>query len=271
MSRRLPLQRLACLACLACRAGGQRVLTLLLASALAVPSAAADPALPGDLLQGAHIGAGWRVITWPQQKVEATRYTVEAVEAANRPGASATASNMALRIEAQRSYGNLVHTLPAVPAPQRLAWSWRVPQGNAAVVLNQKSGDDAPVKVCLGFDLPLARVPFMERQLLRLARSRSSEPLPAATLCWVWGGAEAVGTLQHNPYTSRVRSIVLRHHAQADGRWFDEDRDVAADFQRAFGDESTSLPPVIAFIVAGDADNTGGHSIAHLSGLRWLP
>ena len=32
-----------------------------------------------------------------------------------------------------------------------------------------------------------------------------------------------------------------------------------------------SLPPLVAVIVAGDADNTGGHSIAHVSGLRFAP
>lgn len=229
-----------------------------------VPAESARPAVPADLLQGDRIGTPWRVITWPQQKFPATRYTVEPVN-------DKSPHRLAVRIEAQGSYGNLVHALPGVLAPQRLAWSWRVSQGNPAVVLNLKTGDDAPVKVCLGFDMPLAQVPFVERQLLRFARSRSADPLPAATLCWVWGGAEATGTLQDNPYSRRVRSIVLRRHAQADGTWFDEDRDVAADFRRAFGDESTVVPPVIALIVAGDADNTGGHSIAHLAGLRWWP
>jgi Protein of unknown function (DUF3047) len=50
-----------------------------------------------------------------------------------------------------------------------------------------------------------------------------------------------------------------------------ETRDVAADWKRAFGDESQTMPPVSAVIVAGDADNTGGHSVAHVTALRWLP
>ncbi|MDP3224634.1 MAG: DUF3047 domain-containing protein, partial [Rubrivivax sp.] len=53
--------------------------------------------------------------------------------------------------------------------------------------------------------------------------------------------------------------------------WFEESRDVAADFQRAFGDESPVLPPVTALIVSGDADNTGGASLAHVSALRGEP
>ena len=180
-----------------------------------------------------------------------------------------------LRIEARQSYGNLVQALPALAAPQSLSWTWRVTQGNAAVALNQKSGDDTPARVCLGFDLPLAQVPFVERQLLRMARSRSAEVLPAATLCWAWGGAEAVGRVVENPYSRRVRTIVLRQQSPGPATtavaWHDEQRDVAADFLRAFGDETSQVPPVIALIVAGDADNTGGHSIAQLTALRWRP
>jgi hypothetical protein len=49
---------------------------------------------------------------------------------------------------------------------------------------------------------------------------------------------------------------------------------VAADFRRAFGDEVAAaepLPPLTAVIVAGDADNTGGTSVAQVSGLRAEP
>ena len=53
--------------------------------------------------------------------------------------------------------------------------------------------------------------------------------------------------------------------------WFDETRDIAADFRRAFGDESDEVPPLLAVIVAGDADNTGGRSVAQLTDLRFEP
>jgi hypothetical protein len=43
---------------------------------------------------------------------------------------------------------------------------------------------------------------------------------------------------------------------------------VAADFLRAFGDEAREVPPVSAVAVAGDADNTGAHSVAFVAGLR---
>jgi hypothetical protein len=229
----------------------------------AAATAAAPSALP-PLVSGppadSKIGPGWRVVALPNQKLPVTNYAAERLD--ERP---------ALRIEAKASYGNLVHDVASVRAPRSVSWAWRVQQPNPQTVLTDKAGDDQAAKVCLSFDLPLNQVPFVERQLMRLARSRSGEDLPAATLCWVWGGAEAREQRVDNPYTRRVRYIVLRNQADAVNTWFEETRDVAADFKRAFGDESAELPPVVAVVVAGDADNTRAHSIAYVAALRWLP
>lgn len=207
----------------------------------------------------ASIGKGWRLLTLPKQKPPVTSYSAELLD-----------GRAALRIDARASYGNLAHALSG-SAPASVRWAWRVDQPNTAMLLNLKAGDDSPAKVCLSFDLPIDDVPFLERALLRLARARSPEPLPAATLCWVWGYAEATGRVIANPYTRRVRYLVLRGQGDAAGRWFEETRDVAADFRAAFGDESQAVPPVTAVLISGDADNTGAHSLAHVAGLIFEP
>jgi hypothetical protein len=223
-------------------------------------SLALAAALLSPLVEGGKLHPGWRVVTLPQQSKPVTQYTAETID-----------GREAVRVQAQASYGNLVHEpAPAEPA-HYLSWAWRLQQGNPAADLRTKAGDDAAIKVCLSFDLPLEQVPFMDRQVLRWARARVAEPLPAATLCWVWAGAEAKGSLLPNAFTRRLRYIVLRNEQDATSTWLEERRDVAADFRRAFGDEATTVPPVIAVIVAGDADNTGASTLAHLSGLRWQP
>jgi Protein of unknown function (DUF3047) len=226
-----------------------------------VVSAAAAPATLSPLVDAAgQIGAPWRVVGLPAQKPPVTAYS------AVRLGERA-----ALRIEAQGSYGNLVHALPAGSVLQGLRWAWRLEQPNPAANLRTKAGDDNPVKVCLSFELPLAQVPFVERQLLRLARAKTGEPLPAATLCYVWDAREPVGTLLPNAYTGRVRLIVLRNGGDVPGTWVEERRDVAADFRRAFGAESAEIPPLSAVIVSGDADNTGASTLAFVADLRAEP
>ncbi len=229
-----------------------------------MPGAAASLALAGvvlaPLVAGGGLGPGWRVATLPQQKPPVTRFIPQDLQ-----------GRAALRVQADASYGNLVHALGGHEAPRTLSWSWRVQGPIPANDLRSKDGDDAAIKVCLSFDLPLERIPFWERQALRLARTRSGEPLSAATLCWVWGGREAPGTVIANAYTRRVRYIVLRSVADAADTWLDERRDVAADFARAFGDESTLLPPATAAIISGDADNTRGQSVAFVADLRLGP
>ena len=210
------------------------------------------------------VGAGWRVANLPEQKSPATRY-----------GAETVGGRTALRLEAQGSYGNLLHTPPGAVAPARLQWAWRVEQPNPGTDVRSKPGDDVAAKVCLSFELPLAQVPFGERTLLRLARSRTGQNLPAATLCWVWGGPEAAGSFVDNAFSRRVRYVVLRTVADASGTWFEESRDIAADFRRAFGDEwpatNAALPPLTAVLVGADADNTGARSLAYLADLRFAP
>ncbi|RVU44442.1 DUF3047 domain-containing protein [Rubrivivax rivuli] len=231
------------------------------AAALTGPAAAqgAAPAPPlPPLVAAGKIGAGWQVANLPDQKPPPTRYSAETL-----------GDRLVLRLEAQGSYGNLLHALPGVVAPARLAWSWRVAEPNAGTALRSKTGDDVAAKVCLSFDAPLAQVPFGERTLLRIARSRTGQDLPAATLCWVWGGPEAVGSVIDNAYSRRVRYLVLRNAPEAGERWFDESRDIAADFQRAFGAEIPTLPPLVAVLVGADADNTGGRSVAHVTALRF--
>jgi len=232
------------------------------ALALATIACAAEgdvPALP-SLVSGASLGAGWRVATLPSQQPPVTRFTPEAIE-----------GRAALRIEAVASYGNLVNEPPPGALPRWLQWSWRMALPNPATDLRQKAGDDLATKVCLSFDLPLSRLPLGERMRLQLARARTGEKLPAATLCWVWGRVEPTGIVVDNAYSRRVRYLVLRNADDATGQWLDESRDIAADFARAFGDEAGTPPPLVAVGVGADADNTGGRSVAHVTGLRFTP
>lgn len=233
-----------------------RTLCLLAALLVAGPAASADLLSPlaGN---GPAPAAPWRFAGLPDQKFPPTDYRIVIED-----------GEPALRIEAKGAYGNLVHALPAGSAARSLGWRWRVDQPNLAADLRQKAGDDLAVKVCLLFDMPLSAVPFIERQLLRLANSRSAEPLPSATLCYVWDAKLAAGTVLDNAYTRRVRYLVLRGPEAALRRWQTEQRDVTADFLQLFGDEARQLPPLLAVAVAGDADNTKGYSLAWLKALR---
>jgi hypothetical protein len=226
----------------------------LLMAAVAMPLQAA-PILP-PLTES----VGWVPALLPQQTLPLTRFAPVDLDGVR-----------VLRIEAQRSYGNLMHELPAdARAARSLSWRWRVERFADGADLRRKAGDDAAAKVCVMFDLPLERVPFLERQTLRMARAAAGERLPAATLCYVWDATLPAQSVLPNAYTRRLRWIVLQGAGSPLGRWQAERRDLTADFIAAFGDESRELPPLRAVLVGADADNTGGHSVAHVVDLELL-
>jgi len=172
-----------------------------------------------------------------------------------------------LRLRSDKSYSTLSHALPAGTRESRLQWQWRLDEGLAQADLQRKEGDDVALKVCAMFDLPLANIPFVERNLLRLARTLSGENLPGATLCYVWDRLQAPGTVVNNVYSKRLRFIVLDQGPARPGTWVSHARELNTDFLRAFGDEATTVPPLLAVVVGADSDNTGGSSLAFVKGI----
>ena len=191
-------------------------------------------------------GGAWRVAGLPKQSLPMTRFEFSTVD--GQPAA---------HIEAERSYGNLVH---AVEGGRILSWRWRLDTPLTGADLRTKAGDDAALKVCALFDLPLEALGFLERAKMRMARSVSGEWLPAATLCYVWDPTLPIGTLLPNAHSARLRWIVARGEGAALGTWQDETHDLHTDFLRAFGDETRVVPPLKAIALGADADNTGGRS-----------
>ena len=176
----------------------------------------------------------------------------------------------ALRIDARASYGNLVHplALPAGAGRLWLTWRWRVERFADGSDLASKTGDDTAVKVCALFDMPLSRVPFFERALLRLARTRSGEQLPAATVCYVWDRLLPAGSELRNAYTHRMRYVVLQGPKRRCARGAPS---VAISLPTSCASSATRLTrcrALIAIAIGADADNTKSESRAHLSDLN---
>jgi len=210
-----------------------------------------QPAGPGDVPP-----APWHLVGLPQQSKPFSKFSVVNLD-----------GQRALRVEAQASYGNLVHPVLENPGAHRLSWRWRLDEPIPGADLRRKDGDDSPIKVCALFDLATSAVPFVERQVLRVARLRSGETLPAASVCYVWDARLAPGTVLDNAFTRRVRMVVLRGPESPLHSWVSEQRDVWADFKRLFGDEAGEVPPLVGIAIGADADNTQGHSLAHVGSI----
>ncbi|MDO8449259.1 MAG: DUF3047 domain-containing protein [Rhodoferax sp.] len=227
------------------------------------PAAAQPAALtlaPFNGVEANTLHPAWRLVTLPKDKgVPPSRF--ELITLAGEP---------ALQVSTDKSYGVLSHAWQG-PPPTELTWRWRVDQPLAQTDIATRGGDDAALKVCVMFDQPESEIPFLQRAGLTLTRSVTGQDLPNATLCYIWDQRYPQGTAGVNPYTARVRYIVLGGPNAPTGQWSTQRRRVADDFQRLFGRESKSTPPVSAVAVGADSDNTQGHSLAYLGRLRWLP
>jgi hypothetical protein len=244
-----------------------RLALLALLMACANAPAFAQSLLPLVPADGAAANT-WRFVGFPKTKADipATRFELADVQ-----------GERALKVSTRASYGTWVHDLPKVN-PGRLQWRWRLDQpltgGKVVADIQTKAGDDAALKVCVMFDHPLDRVPFVERTVLRIARSVSGEDLPAATLCYVWDSVHPAGLQGANPYTQRVRFITLQGKGAPLAQWQSENRDVAADFAKLFADElpaGAAAPKVRAVLVGADSDNTGAESVGWVRDIQWRP
>lgn len=160
-----------------------------------------------------------------------------------------------LRVQADAAAGGLLHPLD-LPGdqPWQLSWQWRSEQRLDQARFATREGDDYAARVYVLLDYPLASLPFLTRQKLRLARTFYDSSLPAATLSYVWDNRVAPGTHARSAYTEQVEMLALRGPEAPLGQWLTETRDLRADAIAAFG----SAPRrILGVVFAADSDNTG--------------
>jgi hypothetical protein len=162
-----------------------------------------------------------------------------------------------LRSRAAAAAGTVAHDLDVPPAQRPLlSWRWKVDRVVERADLAEKSGDDFAARVYVFYDVPAEALPVGARLKVLLARALWGERLPTAAICYVWDNRHAQGTSAWNPYTDRVRTVVLR--SGSPGAWAREERDLEADFRAAFGSQWTGAVPRVTGIAAGnDTDQTG--------------
>lgn len=167
---------------------------------------------------------------------------------AGRPAlyARSEAGNSTLRRTVVASGGQLA---------DRLRFSWFVPRLNDEADLRDRDIDDAVARVILTFDGDRsARFTARDHMLSELANLITGEPLPYATLMYVWDNRYPVGTVIPNPHSDRIRQLVIESGPARLGRWVDVERDVQADFRQVFGE---TPGPLHSVGVMSDANNTG--------------
>ena len=238
------------------------IFTVLVCTGLAGPTLAAEDAAikPFSSAAPGEPPAGWKFTNLPNKA--ATKFSVVDLNGAR-----------VLKVEAEDSYGNLVHGLHLQPGEHsKVAWKWRVDKLIDNADLKVRSGEDSAAKLCVFFAFEAAKLSFGERARLTLAKSATGEDVPTETLCYVWDNKLAIDTTQTSVFTKRIRFLVLQSGSSQLGQWMSERRDLSVDYQRMFGDESEGkFPEIVGVAVSADADNTHGHSLAYFGDVTLAP
>lgn len=145
-------------------------------------------------------------------------------------------------------------------------WSWWIDSAIPGADLNEAEQSDSPVRVVFAFDGDRSRLSQRTRVMFELARTLSGEEPPYATLMYVWSRDLPVGTMVPSHRSDRVRKIVLDSGEGSLRRWREHRRNVAADFERVFGEPPGRL---LGVALMTDADNTGSRALAWYGPIEW--
>lgn len=211
--------------------------------------------LAASRIDGAAASARWEHQVYMNR--QPTRY--QATEHAGRP---------ALLAEAAGSNSTLSLALMPAPVamPRRLQFSLFVPALHPAFNIGERGEDDAVARVILSFEGDRSQAWSARDHLLsELSYLVAGKPLPYASIMYVWDNRYPVGSVVPNPYTARIRHIVVESGPARLNQWVDFDRDIEADFRLAFGE---APGPMSAVGLTTDSNNSGATISAWYGPLR---
>lgn len=145
-----------------------------------------------------------------------------------------------------------------------LEFAWNVPALIDGADVGRRHLDDSPARLVLAFDGDRSTFSAKDAMLSELAHAMTGEPLPYATLMYIWCNTRPVGTVVHSPRTDRIRKLVVASGPQQLNQWLHFRRDVRADFELAFGEAPGAL---LTIALMTDSDNTQSSTLAWYGGI----
>ena len=148
----------------------------------------------------------------------------------------------------------LRHKLRVEPADlNQLKFSWKVPALIDIADMAVRETDDSPVRIVLAFDGDRSTFSGRNYRMNEMMKLLTGEEMPYATLMYVWSNTHAVGTVINGPRTDRIRKIVVEQGMAHLNQWLDYERDIRADYLKAYGEAPGAL---VGVALMTDTDNT---------------
>jgi hypothetical protein len=192
----------------------------------------------------------WKPVFFPKVKRH-TVYTVEAREGERYLKAVSEASASAIVFKQDVK----VYDFP------RIRWRWKVDtvyqKGNAKT----KEGDDYPLRIYVLFPYDPLNASGWEKIKYGSAKLLYGEYPPHSALNYIWSSQRHPETVITNSFTDRAKMIPLRQGKEQVGKWLEEEVDIIADYERAFGEKP---PPMASLAIMNDSDNTGESAASYI-------
>jgi hypothetical protein len=196
----------------------------------------------------------WQHLALPSKKQ--TLYTVGNQQGRDTIQAHATSSASMLRQDLRIAAADL----------NTVKFSWHVPELIRDADLAERDFDDSPVRIVLVFEGDKSKFSTKNAMLSEMAEILSGESLPYATLMYVWCNKREPGSVVVNPRTDRIRSIVVESGARNLRQWLDYERNIRADYEKAFGEAPGDL---LRVGIMTDSDNTQSQTAASYGSMHF--
>ena len=134
-----------------------------------------------------------------------------------------------------------------------LKWEWKVLAAIPEADNTKLYSDDAPLRIMVAFDGDKSKLPLREKLNFEMAHLINGQELPYATLMYIWSGKSPVNMIINNGHTTRIKMIVVDSGWENLGNWHQHQRDLVADYMRAYGEAPGE---VIGVAILTDSDNT---------------
>ncbi len=135
-----------------------------------------------------------------------------------------------------------------------LDWQWKIGSIVETATQVQQVTEDSPARIILGFDGDKDKLSFSDQILFETAKLFTGHDFPYATLMYIWDKNAPIGAIMTSRRSGRIKMMVVANSASSIGQWQTFTRNIAEDFEKAYGEKPGQL---IGVGVLTDTDNLG--------------
>lgn len=173
-----------------------------------------------------------------------------------------------IRAESNGSASGLIRKITIDPREYPwITWRWKISNVYEKADITSKKGDDYPARIYITFEYDPDKLNMLEKTKYKMSRLLYGQYPPHAAINYIWESKAEKETIVPNPYTERVKMIVIESGNEYVGLWREEKRNIYEDYKKAFGEE----PPMISGVaIMTDSDNTGEFAVVYYGDILFM-